>query len=79
MGLYGERVGSLSIICADAEEKKRVDSQLKIIIRPMYSNVSRVMGPGTAEIIDVCSILSRFASFSRPFSKFCSVPCRQSI
>lgn len=40
MGLYGERVGSLSIICADAEEKKRVDSQLKIIIRPMYSNVS---------------------------------------
>ncbi|KAG1474005.1 hypothetical protein G6F56_000618 [Rhizopus delemar] len=38
MGLYGERVGSFSIVCADAEEKTRVDSQLKIIIRPMYSN-----------------------------------------
>ncbi|CEI89409.1 Putative Aspartate aminotransferase [Rhizopus microsporus] len=38
MGLYGERVGSFSIVCADAEEKARVESQLKIIIRPMYSN-----------------------------------------
>ncbi|KAI8071130.1 aspartate aminotransferase [Gilbertella persicaria] len=38
MGLYGERVGSFSVVCADAEEKSRVDSQLKIIIRPMYSN-----------------------------------------
>ncbi|KAF7320366.1 Aspartate aminotransferase [Mycena kentingensis (nom. inval.)] len=38
MGLYGERVGAFSLITNDAEEKKRVDSQLKIIIRPMYSN-----------------------------------------
>ncbi|CAM1509277.1 Fc.00g030160.m01.CDS01 [Cosmosporella sp. VM-42] len=38
MGLYGERVGAFSLVCADAEEKKRVDSQLKILIRPMYSN-----------------------------------------
>ncbi|VZH88518.1 unnamed protein product [Fusarium fujikuroi] len=38
MGLYGERIGAFSIVCADAEEKKRVDSQLKIIIRPLYSN-----------------------------------------
>jgi aspartate aminotransferase len=38
MGLYGERVGAFSLVCADAEEKKRVDSQLKILIRPLYSN-----------------------------------------
>lgn len=38
MGLYGERVGAFSLTTADAEEKARVDSQLKIIIRPMYSN-----------------------------------------
>ncbi|KAF7554192.1 hypothetical protein G7046_g6882 [Stylonectria norvegica] len=38
MGLYGERVGAFSFVCADADEKKRVDSQLKILIRPMYSN-----------------------------------------
>ncbi|KFG81733.1 putative aspartate aminotransferase [Metarhizium anisopliae] len=37
-GLYGERVGAFSLVCADAAEKKRVDSQLKILIRPLYSN-----------------------------------------
>ncbi|KAK4228043.1 pyridoxal phosphate-dependent transferase [Podospora fimiseda] len=38
MGLYGERIGAFSIVCADAEEQKRVDSQIKIVVRPMYSN-----------------------------------------
>nr|XP_039257561.1 aspartate aminotransferase, mitochondrial-like [Styela clava] len=38
MGLYGERVGAFTIVCADEEEAKRVESQVKIIIRPMYSN-----------------------------------------
>ncbi|CEJ94480.1 Putative Aspartate aminotransferase [[Torrubiella] hemipterigena] len=38
MGLYGERVGAFSLVCADKDECKRVDSQLKILIRPMYSN-----------------------------------------
>ncbi|KAL9010682.1 MAG: hypothetical protein Q9173_004412 [Seirophora scorigena] len=38
MGLYGERVGAFSIVCESAEEKERVDSQIKIIVRPLYSN-----------------------------------------
>ncbi|RUS86111.1 hypothetical protein EGW08_006131 [Elysia chlorotica] len=38
MGLYGERVGALSIVCNDTDEAARVMSQVKIIIRPMYSN-----------------------------------------
>ncbi|MGH0142286.1 UNVERIFIED_CONTAM: hypothetical protein FKN15_002868 [Acipenser sinensis] len=38
MGLYGERVGGFTVVCIDAEEAKRVESQLKILIRPMYSN-----------------------------------------
>jgi len=38
MGLYGERVGAFSVVCASTEEKKRVDSQLKILVRPLYSN-----------------------------------------
>jgi aspartate aminotransferase len=38
MGLYGERVGAFSLVTADPAEKARVDSQLKIVIRPMYSN-----------------------------------------
>lgn len=38
MGLYGERVGAFSLTTASEEEKKRVESQLKIVVRPMYSN-----------------------------------------
>ena len=36
--LYGERVGALSIVCTDADEAKRVLSQLKIVVRTNYSN-----------------------------------------
>ncbi|GMF82634.1 unnamed protein product [[Candida] boidinii] len=38
MGLYGERVGSLSIITKDSDESVRVKSQLEKIIRPLYSS-----------------------------------------
>ncbi|KAG0539497.1 hypothetical protein BDA96_03G327900 [Sorghum bicolor] len=38
MGLYGERVGALSIVCGSADVAVRVESQLKLVIRPMYSN-----------------------------------------
>jgi aspartate aminotransferase len=38
MGLYGERVGAFSVVTTSAEEKKRVDSQIKILVRPLYSN-----------------------------------------
>eukprot|EP00567_Pseudictyota_dubia_P005802 CAMPEP_0197449206 /NCGR_PEP_ID=MMETSP1175-20131217/20391_1 /TAXON_ID=1003142 /ORGANISM="Triceratium dubium, Strain CCMP147" /LENGTH=443 /DNA_ID=CAMNT_0042981249 /DNA_START=22 /DNA_END=1353 /DNA_ORIENTATION=+ len=63
-GLYGQRVGALSVVCADPEEAKRVTSQLKITIRPMYSNppkhgahiVRTILGDEalTAEFIDEC-------------------------
>ncbi len=36
--LYGERVGGLSVVCADADEAARVLSQVKVIIRTLYSN-----------------------------------------
>ncbi len=36
--LYGERVGALSVLCADKDEAGRVLSQLKIVIRTNYSN-----------------------------------------
>ncbi|KAL1589113.1 hypothetical protein WHR41_02188 [Cladosporium halotolerans] len=38
MGLYGERVGAFSIVTESPEEKARVDSQVKILVRPLYSN-----------------------------------------
>lgn len=38
MGLYGERIGSINIICRDADTATRIQSQMKIIVRKMYSN-----------------------------------------
>ncbi|KAF8516114.1 pyridoxal phosphate-dependent transferase [Hysterangium stoloniferum] len=38
MGLYGERVGAFSLVTSDAAERAKVDSQVKIVVRPMYSN-----------------------------------------
>jgi aspartate aminotransferase len=37
-GLYGERIGCLSMVCGTTEEAAQVLSQLKIIIRAAYSN-----------------------------------------
>lgn len=37
-GLYGERTGTLSVVTNSPEEKSAVMSQLKLIIRPMYSS-----------------------------------------
>lgn len=34
----GERVGAATILCSNEEERKAIESQMKIIIRPMYSN-----------------------------------------
>lgn len=40
-GLYGERCGTLSVVCGDEEQQEKVMSQLKCIIRPMYSSPPR--------------------------------------
>lgn len=36
--ISGERAGAFSVICQDKEEADRVMSQIKILVRPMYSN-----------------------------------------
>lgn len=38
MGLYGQRVGCFSIVCDTPHEASAVESQMKNIARPMYSN-----------------------------------------
>ena len=38
LGLYGERIGMLHVVCGDAQVATRVLSQLKLVIRPMYSS-----------------------------------------
>jgi len=34
----GERIGAFSLVCSSPDEAQRTLSQLKILIRPMYSN-----------------------------------------
>uniref|UniRef100_A0A061SBP2 Aspartate aminotransferase n=1 Tax=Tetraselmis sp. GSL018 TaxID=582737 RepID=A0A061SBP2_9CHLO len=41
MGLYGERVGALSFVTATKDAARRVESQLKSIIRALYSSPPR--------------------------------------
>ena len=38
LAVLGERVGAFTLVCDSAEEASRVMSQIKILIRPMYSN-----------------------------------------
>jgi len=38
LGLYGERMGMLHVVCKSAAECKIVASQVKLVIRPMYSS-----------------------------------------
>mmetsp|Transcript_41381 Transcript_41381/g.95211 ORF Transcript_41381/g.95211 Transcript_41381/m.95211 type:complete len:411 (+) Transcript_41381:74-1306(+) len=38
LGLYGERIGMLHVVCSAADHANAVLSQLKMVIRPMYSN-----------------------------------------
>ncbi|XP_059282575.1 aspartate aminotransferase, mitochondrial [Lycium ferocissimum] len=38
MGLYGQRVGCLSVVCEDDKQAVAVKSQLQQLARPMYSN-----------------------------------------
>lgn len=55
MGLYGERAGAFSVIASSKEEADRVMSQIKILIRALYSNppingariVSEILGDAT--------------------------------
>lgn len=38
LGLYGERMGMIHIVCTEEDVAKKVLSQLKLVIRPMYSS-----------------------------------------
>jgi len=37
-GLYGERVGALSVVCTSKEVTEKVLSQIRLIVRAAYSN-----------------------------------------
>jgi len=50
--LYGERVGALTVVTADADETARVLSQLKRVIRTNYSNPPTHGGAVVAAVLD---------------------------
>ncbi|MDO5068363.1 MAG: amino acid aminotransferase [Propionibacteriaceae bacterium] len=50
-GLYGERIGALHVVTADADEAKRVLSQVKICIRTNYSNPATHGAAVVAEVL----------------------------
>jgi len=60
MGLYGERTGAFTIVCKDKEEAARVESQVKIIVRPLYSNPPRHGARIVTEILTTPEIRSEW-------------------
>lgn len=60
MGLYGERAGAFTVVCADKEEASRVESQVKIIVRPMYSNPPRHGARIAAEVMTNAEIRAQW-------------------
>nr|CAD7440651.1 unnamed protein product [Timema bartmani] len=72
MGLYGERAGAFSLIAGSKDEAQKTMSQLKIIVRPMYSNppihgariVTEILSDAAlkAELTDVKGMADRIIS-----------------
>lgn len=61
-GLYGQRVGALSIVGADEDEAERILSQMKVCIRPMYSNPPRQGARIVSTILEDANLSKDFAS-----------------
>lgn len=60
--LYGERVGALSIVTASADEKARVVSRVKQVIRTNYSNPPTHGGSIVATILASADLRSQWES-----------------
>ncbi|XP_043725367.1 aspartate aminotransferase, mitochondrial-like isoform X2 [Telopea speciosissima] len=66
MGLYGQRVGCLSVLCVDKNQATAVKSQLQQIARAMYSNppvhgallVSTILGDPSLKSLWVKEVMS---------------------
>jgi aromatic-amino-acid transaminase len=58
--LYGERVGALTIVTEDADESKRVLSQLKRVIRTNYSNPPTHGGALVAAVLGSAELRARW-------------------
>ena len=52
MGLYGERVGTVSVVCSSPDQAKAVESRLQKVVRPMYSNPPKYGASVAATILN---------------------------
>ena len=60
MGLYGERVGALTFVVNDKESLQRIMSQLKVLIRRMYSNPPRHGAQIASKVLNTPELRSIF-------------------
>jgi aromatic-amino-acid transaminase len=60
LSLYGERVGSLSVVAQSADEAERVLSQLKRLVRTNYSNPPTHGGRVAAAVLTTPELRSRW-------------------
>mmetsp|Transcript_72323 Transcript_72323/g.225504 ORF Transcript_72323/g.225504 Transcript_72323/m.225504 type:complete len:408 (-) Transcript_72323:279-1502(-) len=60
LGLYGERIGMLHFVCGSPEAAKAVLSQLKLVIRPMYSSPPK---HGAELVMKILSSEARFKAW----------------
>jgi len=58
--LYGERVGALSVVCADKDESVRLVSQLKRVIRTNYSSPPTHGGAIVAAVLNSPNLRSQW-------------------
>eukprot|EP01088_Endostelium_zonatum_P008609 TRINITY_DN21762_c0_g1_i1.p1 TRINITY_DN21762_c0_g1~~TRINITY_DN21762_c0_g1_i1.p1 ORF type:complete len:432 (+),score=103.40 TRINITY_DN21762_c0_g1_i1:65-1360(+) len=61
-GLYGERVGTTTFVTENADQAKAIESQLKILVRPIYSNPPKFGARIVAEILKDAQLKSLWKS-----------------
>lgn len=52
LGMYGERIGALHIVVGNKDIADRLSSQLKIIIRQIYSSPSRYGAEVVSQVLN---------------------------
>eukprot|EP00413_Alexandrium_margalefii_P015319 CAMPEP_0204532074 /NCGR_PEP_ID=MMETSP0661-20131031/11527_1 /ASSEMBLY_ACC=CAM_ASM_000606 /TAXON_ID=109239 /ORGANISM="Alexandrium margalefi, Strain AMGDE01CS-322" /LENGTH=407 /DNA_ID=CAMNT_0051538289 /DNA_START=62 /DNA_END=1285 /DNA_ORIENTATION=+ len=60
LGLYGERIGMLHVVCGSTEAATAVLSQLKLVIRPMYSSPPK---HGAELVVKILGTEARFKAW----------------
>merc|ERR1711933_299560 len=69
LGLYGERIGMCHVVCSTPEQAKAVLSQLKLVIRPMYSSPPK---HGAEIVMKVLGNEARFAKWKEELTEMSS-------